>query len=70
MYKLIVTYFFSIFGNLKILQFLNKNKNISVCDDIVFSTIYEEHYTAVRNFIYYKNGNLDEAEDVAQEAFM
>lgn len=70
MYKLIVTYFFSIFGNLKILQFLNKNKNISVCDDIVFSTIYEEYYTAVRNFIYYKNGNLDEAEDVTQEAFI
>lgn len=47
-----------------------EEKNISVCDDIIFSEIYEEHYTSLRNFIYYKNGNLDEAEDVAQEAFV
>ncbi|MGB0974221.1 MAG: RNA polymerase sigma factor [Flavobacteriaceae bacterium] len=47
-----------------------EGKERSVCEEQVFSTIYEEHYTTVRNFIYYKNGNLDKAEDIAQEAFI
>lgn len=47
-----------------------EEKEKSVCEEQVFSTIYEEHYTAVRNFVYYKNGDLDKAEDVAQEAFI
>lgn len=47
-----------------------EGKEKSVCEEQVFSTIYEEHYTAVRNFVYYKNGDLNKAEDVAQEAFI
>ncbi len=49
---------------------MEKTKDISVCEEAVFSTIYEEYYTSIRNFIYYKNGNLDEAEDVTQETFV
>lgn len=34
-----------------------------------FKLLFEAHYAEVRNFIYYKCGDIAEAEDMAQEAF-
>ncbi|PQJ78986.1 RNA polymerase sigma factor [Polaribacter porphyrae] len=45
-------------------------KKLSVCDSETFKSIYEEHVETVRNFIYYKCGNLEQAEDLTQEAFV
>ncbi len=42
----------------------------SVCDRPVFTTIFETHAEAVRNYIYYKCGDKEQAEDVMQEAFI
>ncbi len=42
----------------------------SVCDQPVFTDLFETHAEAVRNFIYYKCGDRDQAEDVMQEAFI
>ncbi len=42
----------------------------SVCEQPVFTDIFESHAEAVRNFIYYKCGDRDQAEDVMQEAFI
>ncbi|WP_367592026.1 RNA polymerase sigma factor [Aquimarina sp. 2201CG1-2-11] len=42
----------------------------SVCDQIVFTKLFESHAESVRNFIYYKCGDKQQAEDVMQEAFI
>ncbi|GAA4279418.1 RNA polymerase sigma factor [Aquimarina mytili] len=42
----------------------------SVCDQPVFTELFETHAEAVRNLIYYKCGDRDQAEDVMQEAFI
>lgn len=41
-----------------------------MCDEAVFGGFYNENYVALRNFVYYKNGDLDAAEDIVQESFM
>jgi RNA polymerase sigma-70 factor (family 1) len=35
-----------------------------------FEHIFKSHYETIRNYIYYKSGHIEEAEDIAQEAFM
>ena len=35
-----------------------------------FEQVFQSHYEAIRNYIYYKSGSIDEAEDIAQEAFL
>jgi len=35
-----------------------------------FKQIFDRHYDAIRNFLYYKLGDIDLAEDLAQEVFM
>ncbi len=42
----------------------------SVCEQSVFTKLFETHAEAVRNLIYYKCGDRDQAEDVMQEAFI
>ncbi|MFY0601451.1 MAG: sigma-70 family RNA polymerase sigma factor [Cyclobacteriaceae bacterium] len=40
-----------------------------VCQEKVFQGIYNEHVAALRNFLFYKLGDLEKASDFAQEAF-
>lgn len=40
------------------------------CKEIVFSAFFKNHSKALRNFLYYKFGNQDQAEDITQEAFI
>lgn len=35
-----------------------------------FKDTFEAYYSSIRNFIYYKSGDMDLAEDLAQETFM
>ncbi|MEW7289424.1 RNA polymerase sigma factor [Aquimarina sp. 2304DJ70-9] len=42
----------------------------SVCEQPVFTELFETHAEAVRNLIYYKCGDKAQAEDVMQEAFI
>lgn len=35
-----------------------------------FEHIFQSYYEAIRNYIYYKSGNIEEAEDITQEAFL
>lgn len=49
---------------------MSKDQEKSVCEEVVFQSLYEEHITAVRNFVYYKIGDLDKAEDIAQDTFI
>ena len=45
-------------------------KSGSVCDEDNYKMIYDAHAETIRNFIYYKCGDLQQAEDVTQEAFV
>jgi RNA polymerase sigma factor (sigma-70 family) len=42
----------------------------SVCDEVIYNGVYKEHGKALRNFIYYKCGDLDKAKDIMQEALI
>jgi RNA polymerase sigma-70 factor (ECF subfamily) len=39
-------------------------------DRAQFEQIFQTHYEAIRNYIYYKSGDILEAEDIAQESFL
>ncbi|MEM6321314.1 MAG: sigma-70 family RNA polymerase sigma factor [Bacteroidota bacterium] len=41
----------------------------NVCEEKVFKTIFVEQAEPLRNFMYYKTGNLQQAEDLLQDAF-
>lgn len=44
--------------------------NTDICKEIVFSAFFKTHAKALRNFMYYKFGNLEQAADTTQEAFI
>lgn len=46
------------------------NSLSNTCDKIIFSIFFKSHAKALRNFLFYKYGNKDQAEDLAQEAFI
>ena len=46
------------------------NNTNSICNEKVFDNFFKNHSKLLRNYIYYKFGNLDQAEDVVQEAFI
>lgn len=47
-----------------------KEELSGICKEAVFSDFFKNHVKALRNYLYYKFGNADQAEDVAQEAFI
>lgn len=40
------------------------------CNEIVFSTFFKSHVKTLRNFLFYKFGNKEQAEDLTQEVFI
>ena len=42
---------------------------MSICKHEVFEQVYFEHIESLRNFLYYKCGNLKLAEDLSQDSF-
>jgi len=42
----------------------------SVCEETVYSEVYATHAKAIWNYIFFKCGNQDEADDLVQEAFI
>lgn len=46
------------------------NKILSVCEEKVYNNLYETHAESLRNHLYYKFGDLTQAEDIVQEAFI
>ena len=41
-----------------------------ICKETIFSVFFKSHAKALRNYLYYKFGNNDQAEDITQEAFV
>ncbi|WKL43753.1 RNA polymerase sigma factor [Flavobacterium sp. ZE23DGlu08] len=46
------------------------NSLSNTCDKIIFSIFFKSHAKALRNFLFYKYGNKDQADDLTQEAFI
>ncbi|WP_317250361.1 RNA polymerase sigma factor [Aquimarina acroporae] len=42
----------------------------STCNEKVFDEFFKSHSKLLRNYIYYKFGDLDQAEDIVQDAFI
>jgi RNA polymerase sigma factor (sigma-70 family) len=42
----------------------------SVCEEKNYQKLHKEHGRSIRNFIYYKCGSLEQAEDIVQEAYI
>ncbi len=42
----------------------------SVCEEKVYSAIYRNHAKELRNFIFYRYGDLERAEDIVQDSFV
>ena len=49
---------------------MSKEELSGICRESVFSAFFKSHAKALRNYLYYKFGNEDQAEDVTQEAFI
>jgi len=45
----------------------NRKKELSQAE---FKLLFDEHFEKLRNYVYFKCGNIEQAEDIAQEAFM
>jgi RNA polymerase sigma-70 factor (family 1) len=45
-------------------------KPIGVCEDSLFEQVFRENARALHNFLYYRCGNQDLAEDLTQESFL
>jgi RNA polymerase sigma-70 factor (ECF subfamily) len=45
-------------------------KNQSVCDKPVFNELFDLHAESLRNYLFYQCGDMQQAEDLAQEAFI
>lgn len=41
----------------------------SICEEKIFDTVFMSHSEHLRNFIYYKSGDLHRSEDIMQDAF-
>lgn len=51
------------------LSSLNNTSN-SVCEEQNYNAVYKDNAKALRNFIYYRCGDLDQAEDMTHEALI
>ena len=49
---------------------MNFEAGDSVCDENIYNSIYQKQVEKLRNFVYYKCGDLALAEDIAQETFV
>jgi len=49
---------------------MTNNSLPETCNEIVFSIFFKKHAKSLRNFLFYKYGNKDQAEDLVQEAFI
>lgn len=46
------------------------NNNSGVCEEVVFSNFFRSNIKVIRNYLLYKFGNEEQANDITQEAFL
>ncbi|NAS31127.1 sigma-70 family RNA polymerase sigma factor [Flavobacteriaceae bacterium R38] len=42
----------------------------SICDQKVYNQVFDDHVEELRNFLYYRCGDMAQAEDITQDAFI
>ncbi|MFC6876517.1 RNA polymerase sigma factor [Flavobacterium myungsuense] len=47
-----------------------KPKSIGICEEIAFSNFFKSNVKLLRNYLYFKFGNEEQANDMTQEAFI
>lgn len=49
---------------------MNKPNKIGICNELVFSNFFKNNVKSVRNYLYFKFGNEEQANDMTQDAFI
>ncbi|AXG73098.1 RNA polymerase sigma factor [Flavobacterium arcticum] len=49
---------------------MKKTSLSGICEEITFSSFFKDHAKSLRNYLFYKFGNEEQADDVTQEAFI
>lgn len=49
---------------------MSKDNTSDICKENIFSDFFSKHAKALKNYLYYKFGNEEQAEDITQEAFI
>ncbi|MDD3005352.1 RNA polymerase sigma factor [Flavobacterium sp.] len=49
---------------------MKKSEKTGVCDEIIFSSFFKSTVETLRNYLYFKFGNAEQANDIAQETFI
>ena len=49
---------------------MEKTSLTGICEDIIFSNFFKSQAKTLRNYLLYKFGNEEQAEDITQEAFI
>ncbi|AWH83706.1 RNA polymerase subunit sigma-70 [Flavobacterium album] len=47
-----------------------QDRMTGICEELTFSNFFKSHAKTLRNYLFYKFGNEEQAEDVTQEAFI
>ena len=49
---------------------MSKPNIVGICNEIIFSNFFKNNIKLIRNYLYFKFGNEEQANDMAQEAFI
>lgn len=49
---------------------MKKSEKIGICNEMIFSSFFKTNVKTLRNYLYFKFGNEEQANDVAQETFI
>lgn len=50
--------------------FMNQEFTENTCEEFTFSALFKKHAKTLRNYLYYKFGDADQADDMVQDAFI
>lgn len=49
---------------------MKKLETIGICNELIFSAFFKSNVKTLRNYLYFKFGNEEQANDITQEAFI
>ena len=49
---------------------MNNSPSKGICDEIIYSRFFKDNVKSIRNYLYFKYGNEEQSNDMAQEAFI
>ncbi len=49
---------------------MNKENKPGICEELTYAAFFSRHAKTLRNYLFYKYGNQEQAEDITQEAFI